>query len=330
VNVYLPDLGDSPAGRQRQADVAAEITTLPHVSLARGAGGIWQNGLLTVPLARADAATSNGTGSFLSVLLKPDVDVYSTQAEQTVDAIRAISYDGQRPQVTGESARLVDDKRVIGDRLPLAIGLIVVFTFILTFMLCGSVVVPLKALFLNLLSLTATFGVMVWGFQDGNLAGLLGFTSSGYLDNAMPVLMFCAAFGLSMDYELFLVSRIREEYLHSKDNDAAVVEGIAKTGAVFTSAALLLAVVFAGLIASKVSIIKMAGAGIVLAILMDAIVIRSVLVPALMSMMGKANWWAPRFLRTLHSRIALSEIDTHSDDEASRGAATSTAGVTVS
>ncbi|HEX4226777.1 MAG TPA: MMPL family transporter [Pseudonocardiaceae bacterium] len=307
VNVYLPGLGDNANGHQAQATIAAEITNLPSVSLARGANGIWEHGSKVAPLPGANAVMSNGRDSFLSVVLKPDVDVYSDQAQQTVLDIRAISYQGVHPEVTGESALLIDDVRSIEDHLPWAIALIVLFTFIMTFLLTGSVVVPIKALVLNLLSLTATFGVMVWGFQDGHLQGLLGFTSSGYLDDAMPVLMFCAAFGLSMDYELFLVSRIHEEFVRTGDNKAAVVAGIKKTGAVFTSAALLLAVVFAGLIASKVSIIKMAGLGIVLAVLMDAIVIRSLLVPALMSMMGKANWWAPRFLRRLHTKVRLSE-----------------------
>ncbi|MFI2189708.1 MMPL family transporter [Streptomyces sioyaensis] len=308
VNVYLPGLGGGKNDKPAQERILQQISTMPHVSLARSTEGVWENGRLAHALPGSGSVTANADNSFVSVLLKPGVDVYSAQAEQTVHDIRAMSYKGRNPQLTGESARLVDDKQSIGDRLPWAIGLIAVFSFLLTFLLTGSVVVPLKALFLNLLSLTATFGAMVWGFQDGHLQKLLGFTSSGYLDNAMPVLMFCAAFGLSMDYELFLVSRIREEYLISKDNNAAVVEGIKKTGAVFTSAALLLAVVFAGLIASKVSIIKMAGLGIVLAILMDAIVIRSLLVPALMGMMGKANWWAPGFLRRLHSKVNLSEV----------------------
>jgi putative drug exporter of the RND superfamily len=309
VDVYLPGLGRAAEDRTELNETAAELSRLEHVGIVRGGDGMWQDGALVAPVPALAQTMSNEDNSYLQVLLKPEVEVYSTQASETVDRIRAIGAD-QGARVGGESARLVDNKDVIGDRLPLALGLIVLFTFILVFLLTGSVVMPVKALFLNLLSLTATFGVMVWGFQDGNLEGLLGFTSSGYLDNAMPVLMFCAAFGLSMDYELFLISRIREEYLRTGDNNLAVVEGIKKTGAVFTSAALLLAVVFAGLIASKVSIIQMAGLGIVLAILVDAVLIRTALVPALMGMMGKANWWAPGFLRRLHTKVHFSdEID---------------------
>ncbi|MGP4115075.1 MMPL family transporter [Streptomyces sp. 4N509B] len=314
VTVHLPGLGDdTEAERRTRAEVAARVSALPHVSLARAAEGEWSRGQRLAGRLGGGGeglTMANATDSHLLVLLRPAVEVYSTQAEETVHAIRALSYDTdgsdtaaeQRPRVSGEAARLVDAKRAIADRLPWAVGLIALCGLVLTFLLTGSLVVPLKALFLNLLSLTATFGVMVWGFQDGNLEELLGFTSSGYLDHAMPVLMFCAAFGLSMDYELFLVSRIHEEHLRGRSNEEAVVEGIRKTGAVFTSAALLLAVVFAGLVASQVSIIKMAGLGIVLAILVDAMVIRTFLVPALMSMMGRANWWAPRPLRRLHGR----------------------------
>jgi RND superfamily putative drug exporter len=306
VNIYVPDLGTSPPDQEALGALAAKISALPQIGLVRGGEGSYEKGVLRQPIPGVAAVNSTERSSYLSALLAPDIEVYSTEAAEAVTKIRELGRE-HGVMVGGESARLVDNKQIIGERLPIAIGLIVLFTLILVFLLTGSVVIPIKALLLNLLSLTATFGVMVWGFQDGNLAGLLGFTSSGYLDNAMPVLMFCAAFGLSMDYELFLVARIREEYLKSGDNNTAVVEGIKKTGAVFTSAALLLAVVFAGLIASKVSIIQMAGLGIVLAILLDATLIRSILVPSLMSLMGKANWWAPGFLRRVHNRFQLSE-----------------------
>ncbi|MFS8099455.1 MMPL family transporter [Lentzea alba] len=306
VNVYLPDLGRDAADQKALADLSLKISAIPQISLVRGGEGIYEKGALAQPVPGVGEFMSTEQASFLSVLLRPDIEVYSGEAAEAIKSIREAGKD-HGVMVGGESARLVDNKQIISERLPIAIGLIMLFTLVLVFLLTGSVIVPIKALFLNLLSLTATFGVMVWGFQDGHLEGLLGFTSSGYLDNAMPVLMFCAAFGLSMDYELFLVARIREEYVRTGDNNLAVVEGIKKTGAVFTSAALLLAIVFAGLVASKVSIIQMAGLGIVLAILMDATLIRSALVPALMSMMGKANWWAPGFLRRFHEKFHLSE-----------------------
>lgn len=306
VSVYLPDLGRDEADQRALGELSTKISSISQVSIVRGAEGVYEKGALATPVPGVREAMSTEKSSYLTVLLRPDIEVYSGEAADAVESIRAAGRE-HGAMVGGESARLVDNKQIIAERLPIALALIMIFTLVLVFLLTGSLVVPIKALFLNLLSLTATFGVMVWGFQDGNLEGLLGFTSSGYLDNAMPVLMFCAAFGLSMDYELFLVARIREEYVRTGDNNLAVVEGIKKTGAVFTSAALLLAIVFAGLIASKVSIIQMAGLGIVLAILMDATLIRSALVPALMSMMGKANWWAPGFLRRFHEKFHLSE-----------------------
>lgn len=306
ISVYLPGLGRSAEDQQTLDGFCSQVSSLPEIGLVQGGRGVWEHGQLVQPIPGLGARMSTEQNSYISVLVRPDIRVYSTEAAHAVEQIRSIGR-AQHVMVGGEPARFADNKQVIGDRLPVAIGLIILFTFALVFLLTGSVVVPIKALFLNLLSLTATFGVMVWVFQDGHLAGWLGFTPSGYLDNAMPVLMFCAAFGLSMDYELFLVARIREEFLKTGDNDLAIVEGITRTGAVFTSAALLLSIVFAGLIASKVSIIQMTGLGIVLAIMMDATLIRSLMVPALMSMMGQANWWAPGFLRKRYARLHLSE-----------------------
>lgn len=306
ISVYLPGLGRSAEDQKTLDEFSARISNLPEIGLVQGGQGIWQHGQLVQPIPGLATQMSTEQNSYLSVLVRPDIRVYSSEATRAVEQIQDIGRE-QRVMVGGESARFVDNRQVIGDRLPVAIGLIMLCTFGLVFLLTGSVVVPIKALFLNLLSLTATFGVMVWIFQDGHLAGLFGFTPSGYLDNAVPVLMFCTAFGLSMDYELFLVARIHEEFLKTGDNDLAIIEGIKKTGAVFTSAALLLSIVFAGLIASEVSLVQMAGLGIVLAIIMDATLIRSLMVPALMSMMGRANWWAPGFLRRLHTRLHLSE-----------------------
>ena len=161
----------------------------------------------------------------------------SAEGEELVHEIRDIDTDAD-VLVGGQAAQLVDTKAYIADRLPLAIGIIVVATFVLLFLLSGSVLVPIKALVLNLLSLTATFGAMVWIFQDGNLSGLLGFTATGAIDTSMPILMFCIAFGLSMDYEVFLLSRIKEEHDRTGDNDHAVALGLERTGRIVTAAAL--------------------------------------------------------------------------------------------
>jgi RND superfamily putative drug exporter len=171
----------------------------------------------------------------------------------------------------------------------------------------GSVVVPAKAVVLNLLSLTATFGAMVWIFQDGHLSSALGFTATGFLDSTTPILMFCVAFGLSMDYEVFLLSRIKEEHDNGADNITAVAVGLERTGRIVTAAALLISVVLVSFATSQVSFIKLFGIGLTLAVLMDAFVIRGTLVPAFMRLAGNANWWAPAPLRRFHDRYGISE-----------------------
>jgi putative drug exporter of the RND superfamily len=188
--------------------------------------------------------------------------------------------------------------------------LIAVVTFVLLFLLTGSIVMPLKALVLNILSLTAAFGAMVWIFQDGHL-GALGTTPTGTLVANIPVLLFCIAFGLSMDYEVFLVSRIREFWLASgrtrADNDESVACGIAHTGRIITAAALIMSISFAALIAAQVTVMKMFGIGLTLAILVDATLVRMVLVPAFMHVMGQWNWWAPRWFVAVHRRLGFSD-----------------------
>jgi RND superfamily putative drug exporter len=192
-----------------------------------------------------------------------------------------------------------DSIAVIVARLPVVLATIAIVTFALLFALTGSIVIPIKALVLNVLSLSATFGSLVWIFQDGHLGGLG--TTPGPLIAVVPVLLFCVAFGLSMDYEVFLISRMREHWLASDqtraDNDEAVALGLASTARVVTAAALIMAISFAALIASQVSMMRIAGVGLTLAVLVDAIVIRTVLLPAAMALLGKWNWWTPSFLR---------------------------------
>jgi RND superfamily putative drug exporter len=193
------------------------------------------------------------------------------------------------------------------ERLPWAIGLVAVTTFVVLFMLFGSLLVPLKALVLNFLSLTATFGAMVWIFQEGNGSGLLDFTATGDIAVAMPILMFCIAFGLSMDYEVFLLSRIKEEHDRGSDTVTSVAMGLERTGRIVTAAAVLIAVVFIAFATGHVSFMKMFGVGLTLAVLVDAFLIRSTLVPAFMRLAGDANWWAPGPLRRFHQRFGVSE-----------------------
>ena len=212
--------------------------------------------------------------------------------------------------VDGQAAELVDTKAALAQDIPLALSLIVVATFVLLFLFTGSVVIPVKALVLNLLSLCATFGAMVWVFQQGHLTWLIGDpVVTGTLDTTIPLLMFCVLFGLSMDYEVFLLSRIREVYLATGDNARAVAVGLQRTGRIVTAAAGLLAIVFLAFVTSDIAFIKLLGLGTALAILVDATLIRGALVPAFMRLAGDANWWAPGPLRRLHDRIGLREHD---------------------
>ena len=243
-------------------------------------------------------------GSWLSVV--PSVVLRSAEGEDLVEDLRALDAPFEFG-VEGGAAELVDTKAAIYDRLPLALAIVGLATVVLLFAVFGSILVPVKAIVLNLLSLTATFGAMVWIFQDGHLSGILDFTPTGQLDVAMPVLMFCIAFGLSMDYEVFLLSRIKEEHDRTGDNTQAVATGLEKTGRLITAAAAVLAISFAAFGTAGMSFMKLMGIGLALAIVMDATIIRGLLVPAFMRLAGEANWWAPRPLAWLHRRWGVKE-----------------------
>jgi putative drug exporter of the RND superfamily len=238
----------------------------------------------------------------------PNIEPVSSSGEVMVKKIRALTKSqftdvDADVKVGGPSAELVDSKESLFRRLPWAGGIIAVVTFVLLFLMFGGLLVPLKALLLNLLSLSATFGAMVWIFQDGHLAGILDFTPTGSLAATIPVLMFCIAFGLSMDYEVFLLSRIKEEHDRTGDNERSVAMGLEKTGRIVTAAAVLIALVFVAFATSGISFIKLFGLGLALAVLIDAFVIRATLVPAFMRLAGEANWWAPASLQRLQQRI---------------------------
>jgi putative drug exporter of the RND superfamily len=282
---------------------AAQVSGLPGVARVSGLTGTYVQGV-KVALDPASASYQRPSGTWLTVT--PSINPESAEGEQLVKAIRSIPTTLQ-VGVEGQAAQLVDTKSAIGDRLPIALGIIAAITFVLLFLVFGSLLVPIKAIVLNLLSLTATFGAMVWIFQDGHLSGPLGFTATGRLDISMPILMFCIAFGLSMDYEVFLLSRIKEEHDLTGDNRHSVAMGLERTGRIVTAAAALLAVTFLAFGTSGVSFIKMFGIGLTLAIVMDATVIRGLLVPAFMRLAGEANWWAPRWMQRIHNRFGISE-----------------------
>ncbi len=289
---------------EQGAALATTISTLDSVSRVDGPSGSYVGGTLVLPPGPASARFSAGEGFYLSVV--PSVDPASELAEELVRDIRAIDAPVEKV-VAGQIADLVDTKASLFGALPWALGIIATVTFVLLFLMFGSVLVPAKAVVLNLLSLSATFGALVFVFQDGNFSELLGFTPTGSLDLTMPILMFCIAFGLSMDYEVFLLSRIKEEHDAGADNTTAVALGLERTGRIVTAAAVLIAVVFIAFATSGVTMIKMFGVGMTLAVLVDAFLIRATLVPAFMRLAGDANWWAPRWLRPIYERFGISE-----------------------
>ncbi|WP_426242861.1 MMPL family transporter [Nocardioides sp. LHG3406-4] len=231
----------------------------------------------------------------------------SERSQQVVEDLRAIDAQGASLMVGGLTADTVDLLDSVGSHLPW-MGLIVVgVMLVLLFLAFGSVVLPVKAVLMNALSITASFGIVTWIFADGHLEGLLGFTSSGFLDATQPILMLAILFGLSMDYEVFLLSRVREEWDRTHDNTRAVAIGVQKTGRIITSAALLLAVVIGAFGTSGIVFMKMIGVGMLVALLIDATIVRALLVPATMKLLGDWNWWAPAPMRRWWDRHGFRE-----------------------
>ena len=237
-------------------------------------------------------------------------DPMSAGARAVVDRVRALPPPpGGTVLVGGETAVLSDLLGSLGRLLPYMALIVAGATVLLLLLAFGSVVLPVKALLMNVLSLTASFGAIVWIFQDGHLSGLLDFTPTGTLEATQPILVLAIVFGLSMDYEVFLMSRIREHYLRTGDNTAAVAAGLQRTGAMITTAALLLVVVIGAFSLSGITFIKLIGVAMAIAIVVDATVVRALLVPASMRLLGRWNWWAPAPLRRLHDRIGFGESD---------------------
>jgi RND superfamily putative drug exporter len=257
-------------------------------------------------LAAVAAQLAHGDATKVTVAL-PSAE-FSATTERVVRQIRALQAPGDlQPLVGGETAYQADLFTNLRATLPAALLVMALAIFALLFLMTGSVVMPLKAILLNTLSLTATFGALVWIFQDGNLAQVLGFQASGSIDGTQTILIFALAFGLSMDYEVFLLSRIKEQFDATGDNRAAVASGLQRTGWLISSAALLLAVVLAAFSTSKIVFIQQIGVGLAIAVLMDATLVRGLLVPATMRLLGRWNWWAPRPLRALWRRVGLRE-----------------------
>jgi RND superfamily putative drug exporter len=232
----------------------------------------------------------------------------SAAAENLVRAIRALPPPGgAEVLVGGRTAVNIDLLASLGERLPWMALIMASATLILLFLAFGSVVLPIKAVLMNLVSIGASFGVVVWGFQEGHLAGLLNFTSTGFVEPTNPILMLAVLFGLATDYEVFLLSRVREEWDATGDNTASVASGLQHTGRIITAAALLLIVVVAGFATGGVVFIKMIGIGMIVAIVVDATLVRALLVPATMRLLGRWNWWAPGPLAKVYRRYGIRE-----------------------
>ncbi len=317
VPIVVPDVrGVRPGDLDRYA---AGLSQVVDVSAVSAPTGTFVAGNRVGPPSAPAGLDRNS--AFLTVA--STAPLFSQASNTQLDRLHEVAGPAGRPvQMAGLAQINRDSVHAITTRLPLVLGVIAAIAFALLFLLTGSLVLPLKALVCNVLSLTAAFGALVWIFQDGHL-GALGTTSSGTLVANIPVLLFCIAFGLSMDYEVFLVSRIREYWLASAaarpavsdtrklraDNDESVALGLARTGRVVTAAALVMSISFAALIAAQVSFMRMFGVGLTLAVLADATLVRMVLVPAFMHVLGQWSWWAPKPLVRLHERFGISESE---------------------
>ncbi|MBF4511209.1 MMPL family transporter [Plantibacter sp. VKM Ac-2885] len=295
------------AGTDRELDeYAAELSSITGVEAVTTSLGSFVDGRLVVP---ADARTEQHfrDGSALWLQVATDVVPYSPEGSELVRDVRAVNPGaGSTVLVGGLAAQMIDIGDSISARLPFAAAAIALMTLIILFLFTGSVLLPIKALVLNVVGLVGILGVIVFLFQDGNLSDVLGFTPSP-IAISIPILLFCIAFGLSMDYEVFLLARIQERFRATGDLAEAVRSGLGASGPIITAAAAILAVSFFAMATSGVSIIKMLGIGTGIAILIDAILIRGVLVPVFMRVAGRYNWWAPRWLAAIHRRIGITE-----------------------
>ncbi|HEY3259643.1 MAG TPA: MMPL family transporter [Pseudonocardiaceae bacterium] len=274
----------APTDNPDVTDLCGRIAAVPHIT--------------GVEVARSGPVTVLRAGI--------DQPAHSTAARGAVEAIRAIDAPFE-VAVTGDTAMLIDYQNTITGHLPYAVMIISVGTLILLFLFTGSILLPVKAVATNLLSIGAALGAVVWVFQQGHLASWFGTTRLEATHVSVPVLVAAIAFGLSVDYEVFLLSRIRERWLATGNNEHAVADGLQRSGRIITSAALLLCVVFAGFLLAGFVPVQAIGLGLVLAVALDATIVRLLLVPATMTLAGRYNWWAPAPLRRLHARLGIHE-----------------------
>jgi RND superfamily putative drug exporter len=258
-----------------------------------------------VPAVTGVDVTPAGSGSWRLDLHTRDGGL-ATSTLDVVKSIRSLQSPIQI-EVGGSSATFIDLQASLATHLPAAIAIVMTATVLLLFLMTGSLLLPLKAVVMNALTLSAAFGILVLIFQDGNLTGLLDFTSQGALESTQPVLLFAIVFGLSTDYGVFLLSRIKEARDAGASNSESVAIGLGRTGRVVTAAALLFCVAIGAFATSQIVFIKELGIGTAAGVILDATIVRALLVPSLMGLLGKWNWWAPAPLRWVHSRIGFSE-----------------------
>lgn len=284
---------------------AAQVSQLEQVERVTTPTDIIIDGQVVAPNPQPDTWT---TGDDVRVAAVGNVPPIDPAGEQLLADIRDIPAPAAEVLVGGVAAEWADATQSILDRFWLVIGWLALTTLVILFLYTGSILIPVKAFALNLLSLSAALGVLVWVFQDGRLSWLTGeYTVTGTIDMSTLVLVGVIAFALSMDYEVFMLSRITEEHAAGKDTTEAVAFGLQRTGRIITAAALLIAIVFAAFLTSGATNIKQLGLGVTVAILLDATVVRALLVPAFMRIAGRANWWAPPWLRKVHQRVGLQE-----------------------
>jgi len=299
----------------RQVDVALDTQFPPHRTSPLSVAAYTRPGRDVTAFARRIAALPGVAAVLPPRALSPgltEIDVVTRQGELSSSSQRLVKAIRAQPEpfavgVSGTAAQFVDLKASLARHIPFALAIIAVATIVVLFLMTGSVVLPIKALLMNVLTLSAAFGILVLVFQDGRLQGLLDYRSFGALDATQPILLFALAFGLSTDYGVFLLSRIKEARDAGAPNREAVAIGLERTGRIVTAAALLFCVAIGAFATSRIVFIKEVGVGTALAVLIDATIVRALLVPSLMELLGQANWWAPRPLRRLHARIGIAE-----------------------
>jgi RND superfamily putative drug exporter len=303
--VFFEDLA-----RDFPAATSPAVTVVGRASLEQMAD--WARTARSLPGVTSVDPPRRVSADVVAVGLRTATGPTGDEARAVVEEVRA-----DRPPfpswVTGQAAALADFNSSVLQRAPIAIGLVALATLVLLFLMTGSLVLPLKALLLNVVSLGASLGVLVWVFQHGHLEWLIGFSSVGAIESTIPLLLFAFGFGLSMDYEVFLLSRIVELHEQGCSDGESVVLGLQRSGRIITSAAILIVIVFGGFVAGKLLVIKETGVALAFAVAVDATLVRMLLVPATMTLLGRWNWWAPAPLRRWHERHGITEVGLPAD-----------------